>query len=65
MGSDRVGKLIGWVAMALALIGFFLWNIPLGLAAIALGGIGLASPEKGLNWTAIAFGAIAMIIGII
>lgn len=66
MGSDKVGKLIGWSAMALALIGFFIWNIPLGLAAIALGVIGvLASSEKGLSWTAIAFGAIAMIIGII
>lgn len=63
--SDQIGKLIGWTAMALALIGFFIWNIPLGIAAIILGGIGLLSPEKGLNWTAIAFGAIAMIIGII
>ncbi|GEN50278.1 hypothetical protein [Alkalibacterium pelagium] len=65
MKSDKVGKLIGWAAMAIALIGFFVWNIPLGLAAIILGTVGLASNEKGLNWTAIAFGAIAMIIGII
>jgi len=63
--STKVGKIIGWTAMALALIGFFLWQIPLGIVAIALGLIGLATPEKGLNWTAIAFGAIAMIIGII
>ncbi|OJF91203.1 hypothetical protein [Alkalibacterium sp. 20] len=63
--SSKVGKLIGWTAMALALIGFFLWQLPLGIIAIVLGLIGLATPEKGLNWTAIAFGAIAMIIGII
>lgn len=63
--SNKVGKIIGWTAMALALIGFFLWQIPLGIVAIVLGLIGLATPEKGLNWTAIAFGAIAMIIGII
>lgn len=65
MNSDKVGKIIGWAAMALALIGFFIWNIPLGLIAIILGALGLATSEKGLNWTAIAFGAIAMIIGII
>lgn len=65
MNSDKIGKIIGWAAMALALIGFFIWNIPLGLTAIILGTIGLATSEKGLNWTAIAFGAIAMIIGII
>lgn len=63
--SDEMGKLIGWTAMAIALVGFFVWNIPLGVVAIILGALGLASPEKGLNWTAIAFGAIAMIIGII
>lgn len=63
--SSKVGKIIGWTAMAVALIGFFIWQIPLGVIAIALGLIGLASPEQGLNWTAIAFGAIAMIIGII
>ncbi|WP_423190134.1 C4-dicarboxylate ABC transporter [Alkalibacterium sp. f15] len=63
--SSKVGKLIGWTAMALALIGFFLWQLPLGIIAIVLGLVGLATPEKGLNWTAIAFGAIAMIIGII
>jgi len=63
--STKVGKIIGWTAMALALIGFFLWQIPLGIVAIVLGLVGLATPEKGLNWTAIAFGAIAMIIGII
>lgn len=65
MGSDRLGKLIGWTAMALALIGFFVWNIPLGIVAMILGALGLLTPEKGLNWTAIAFGSIAMIIGII
>lgn len=63
--SSKVGKIIGWAAMALSLIGFFIWGIPLGLVAIVLGLVGLATPEKGLNWTAIAFGAIAMIIGII
>ncbi|MFO8069155.1 MAG: C4-dicarboxylate ABC transporter [Alkalibacterium sp.] len=65
LASSNVGKLLGWTAMALALIGFFLWQIPLGVIAIVLGLIGLTTPEKGLNWTAIAFGAIAMIIGII
>ncbi|GAA0363574.1 hypothetical protein GCM10008932_15050 [Alkalibacterium iburiense] len=66
MNSDNMGKIIGWLAMALALIGFFIWNIPLGLIAMILGVIGVvATSEKGLNWTAIAFGAIAMIIGII
>lgn len=65
LNSTKTGKIIGWVAMALALIGFFIWQIPLGVVAIVLGLIGLATPEKGLNWTAIAFGAIAMIIGII
>lgn len=66
MNTDQMGKVIGWLAMALALIGFFVWNIPLGLIAMILGVVGVvATPEKGLNWTAIAFGAIAMIIGII
>lgn len=66
MNSDNMGKIIGWLAMALALIGFFVWNLALGLIAMVLGVIGVvATPEKGLNWTAIAFGAIAMIIGII
>lgn len=66
MNSDKTGKIIGWLAMALALVGFFVWNIPLGLVAMILGVVGVvATPEKGLNWTAIAFGAIAMIIGII
>lgn len=65
LNSTKTGKAIGWAAMAIALIGFFIWQIPLGIIAIVLGLIGLATPEKGLNWTAIAFGAIAMIIGII
>lgn len=65
LGSSKVGKIIGWTAMVLSLIGFFIWQIPLGIVAIVLGLVGLATPEKGLNWTAIAFGAIAMIIGII
>lgn len=63
--SDQVGKVIGWVALALSLIGFIVWNVPLGIIAMILGAIGLASTQKGLNWTAIAFGAIAVIIGII
>ncbi|WP_161878525.1 C4-dicarboxylate ABC transporter [Alkalibacterium sp. MB6] len=66
MNSDNLGKILGWLAMALAVVGFFVWNIWLGLAAMVIGLIGLVSTsEKGLNWTAIAFGAIAMIIGII
>ncbi|MER2064149.1 MAG: C4-dicarboxylate ABC transporter [Alkalibacterium sp.] len=65
LNSTKVGKIIGWIAMAISLIGFFAWGIPLGIAAIILGLIGLASPEKGLNWTAIAFGAIAIIVGIL
>lgn len=62
----QTGKIIGWVAIVLALIGFFAWSILLGFIALVLGIIGVVTtPEKGLNWTAIAFGAIAMIIGII
>jgi hypothetical protein len=65
MMSDQVGKVIGWIAMALSVIGFVVWHVPLGIAAMILGAIGLASTQKGINWTAVAFGAIAVIIGII
>lgn len=65
MMSDQVGKIIGWIAIVLSVIGFIIWHVPLGIAAMILGAIGLASPQKGINWTAVAFGAIAVIVGII
>lgn len=65
MMTAQIGKIIGWIAIALSVIGFIIWSIPLGIVSMILGAIGLISPEKGINWTAIALGAIAVIIGII
>lgn len=65
MLSDQIGKIIGWLAIGLSILGFFVWAIPLGIIAMILGAVGLASPQKGLNWTAIAVGAITVIVGII
>ncbi|MFC6464019.1 C4-dicarboxylate ABC transporter [Marinilactibacillus sp. GCM10026970] len=63
--SASIGNTIGWTATALSFIGFFIWNIPLGIIAMLLGLAGLMSDQKGVNWTAIGLGAIAVIIGII
>lgn len=65
MLSQNVGKYMGWASTILAVIGFFVWSIPLGLIAMVLSLIGLASPERGINWTALALGAIAVILGIL
>lgn len=64
--SDNIGTIIGWSAVVLSIIGFFIWSIPLGAIAMVLSVIGLlASEVKGLNWTALALSAIAIILGIL
>lgn len=66
MLSDKQARYIAYLAIALSVVGFFRFGIPLGLVAMALSTFGLLKSDiKGLNWNALALGAVAVIIGII
>lgn len=66
MLSEQQGRYMAYAAFALAIIGFFIWGIPLGLIAMAISALGVYKSEtKGLNWNALALSAITVIIGII
>lgn len=66
MLSEQQGRYLAYAAFALAIIGLFVWGIPLGLIAMAISAFGVYKSEtKGLNWNALALSAITVIIGII
>ncbi|EKU93603.1 Uncharacterised protein [Alloiococcus otitis] len=66
MLTDQQGKYIGYLAIALSIIGFFIWGIPLGIIAMILSAIGVwQSDIKGLNWNSLALGSICVIIALI
>ena len=66
MLTDQQGKYIGYLAIALSIIGFFIWGIPLGIIAMILSVIGVwQSDIKGLNWNSLALGSICVIIALI
>ncbi|SDI64416.1 C4-dicarboxylate ABC transporter [Natribacillus halophilus] len=60
--NETSGQWLGWIGIIAAVIGFFWAPIFLGIVAIVLGLITLATPQKGLAWIAIALGAITLII---
>lgn len=60
--NGMTGNWIGWLAILLAVIGFFFAPFWLGGIAVILGLITLASPKKALAWWAIGLGVISFII---
>lgn len=70
--SEEVGKWLGWIGIIVGIIGIIFaiidwcyWPIYLGIGGLALGIIGLFSPEQTLNWIAIIAGAVSLILGFI
>lgn len=51
--SNTTGQWLGWIGILVGIIAFFWQPVWMGVAAVVLGIIGLFSPQKGLNWTAI------------
>ncbi|MDQ0199776.1 hypothetical protein [Neobacillus ginsengisoli] len=62
--SDMTGKLLGWLGIVVGVVGFFFAPIWLGIIAVVLGLISLASPQKVLAWLAIIIGVIVLLIQI-
>lgn len=63
--SDKAGKWLGWIAIILAVIGFFWQPIWMGVCAIVLSVIGLFSPQRTLNIVALIVGAVSLIVGLV
>lgn len=63
--DEKTGKTLGWLGIALGVIGFFWASIWMGVLSIVAGVVGLTSPTKTLNWVAVVCGVIALIIGIV
>ncbi|TQR20399.1 C4-dicarboxylate ABC transporter [Psychrobacillus vulpis] len=57
-----LGIWTGWLAIILAVVGFFYYPMYLGGAAVVLGLITLTSPQKLLAWSSIVLGAIAFFL---
>jgi hypothetical protein len=60
--SAVTGKVLGWLGIVAAVVGFFFAPIWLGIVGLVLGLITLASPEKVLAWLAVVLGAIVLIV---
>ena len=60
--SAVTGKVLGWLGIVAAVVGFFFAPIWLGIIGLVLGLITLASPEKVLAWLAVVLGAIVLIV---
>lgn len=60
--SAVTGKVLGWIGIVAAVVGFFYAPIWLGIVGLVLGLITLASPEKVLAWLAVVLGAIVLIV---
>ena len=63
--SNNKGLWIGILAIALAVLGYFTFQMPLGFLAIVLGVYGVTKSQKTLNWIAIVLGTIVLVLGII
>ena len=59
------GILLGWLAIILAVIGFFYAPFWFGGGALVLGLICLAFPQKVIAWIAIVLGIIAVLIPVL
>jgi len=62
--SENAGKWLGWIGLVLGVLGFFWLRIWFGVAAVIMGAIGLASPQKKLNTVTVVAGAVAIALGI-
>lgn len=60
--NDLTGKIIGWVGIVVAVVGFFFAPVWLGIIGIVLGLITLASPQKALAWIAVVVGVIVLVV---
>jgi hypothetical protein len=60
--NDVTGKVLGWLGIVVAVIGFFYAPIWLGCIAVVLGLITLASPQKILAWVAVVLGVIVLLV---
>jgi len=60
--SDTTGKVLGWLGIVVAVVGFFFAPVWLGIIGLVLGLITLASPQKVLAWLAVVLGAIVLIV---
>jgi len=60
--SKMAGLWIGWLGVIVAVVGFFFVPYWLGVIAIFLGLIVLASPQKALGWSSLVLGIIAILI---
>jgi hypothetical protein len=60
--NEVTGNVLGWLGIIAAVVGFFYAPIWLGIAAVVLGLVTLASPQKALAWVAVVLGVITLII---
>ncbi|HET7577636.1 MAG TPA: hypothetical protein VFK33_00010 [Bacillales bacterium] len=55
---------LSWIGIALAIIGFFIAPVLLGIVGGILGVIALWGPQKSWAWLAVIVGAVVLIIGL-
>ncbi|CRK81080.1 C4-dicarboxylate ABC transporter [Neobacillus massiliamazoniensis] len=60
--SDLTGKILGWIAIVVGVVGFFVAPVWLGAIGIILGLITLGSPQKVLGWVAVVIGVIVLLV---
>lgn len=60
--TDAAGKVLGWIGIVIGVIGFFFAHIWLGIIALVLGLVTLASPQKSLGWIGIVIGIIVLLV---
>ncbi|MDP4162363.1 MAG: C4-dicarboxylate ABC transporter [Bacillota bacterium] len=60
--SEMTYKLLAWLGIVVGVIGFFFAPIWLGIVAVVLGLVSLASSQKVLAWLAIIIGVIVLLI---
>lgn len=65
MSKSLIGKIIGWLAVAAAIIGILYQMTVLGIVAIVLGIIGyfLKAGVNRISLTAAAMGIVALLLG--
>ena len=60
--NDVTGKILGWIGIVVAVVGFFFAPVWLGVIGVVLGLITLASPQKVLGWVAVVIAVIELLI---
>jgi hypothetical protein len=60
--NDLTGKILGWIGIVAAVVGFFVAPVWLGVIGLVLGLITLASPQKALAWVAIVIAVIELLV---